>query len=95
MPPRQQLHLDRLHTLVLARSTIKEEEIPSLLSQTPNLKTLYLGLAYYWGKECPLVNNGAILQALRSVSGTIERLSFGLEYYPASLGEYYFDETDV
>lgn len=95
VPAPQPLHLDRLHILVLTRSTIKEEEIPGLLSQTPNLRTLHLGLAYLWGKSCPLRNGAAVLQGLHSVSRTIEVLSFYFEYYPASRGEYYFDEDDA
>lgn len=95
VPTSQRLHLDQLHTLVLARSTIKEGETPGLLTQTPNLRTLHLGLAYYWGKECPLINGAAILQGLHSVNRTIEVLSFYFEYYPTSLGEYYFDEADA
>lgn len=72
-----------------------EEQFPDLLPQTPNFRTFYLGLAYLWGKSCPLRNGAAVLQGLHSVSRTIEVLSFYFEYYPASRGGYYFDEDDT
>lgn len=74
---------------------IREGEIPGLFSQTPNLTKFHLGLVYHWGKEFSLVNGAAIFQGLHSVSRTIENLSFYLEYYPTSLGEYYFNEKDI
>lgn len=88
------LILNQLYELVLARLTIKED-IPGPFPHIPSLRTLHVGLAYHWGKECPLLDGAAILECLHSVSRTTEVLSFYLNYYPASLGEYYFHEADA
>ncbi|KAI9933579.1 hypothetical protein ASPWEDRAFT_619299 [Aspergillus wentii DTO 134E9] len=79
----RQPDLHNLHTLILARSTIEEVEVPSLLSLTPNLKTLHLGMAYRFKQRRQLENGHAILQGLSYLHNTLERLSMGIEYYPS------------
>ncbi|KAJ5594250.1 uncharacterized protein N7459_000458 [Penicillium hispanicum] len=74
--------LSRLRCLILARTTIREGQVPSLLSLCPRLKTLHLGMAYRWGKEIALQNGPAIIQGLESIRETLENLSFGVEYFP-------------
>ena len=86
----QQSNLNQLHTLLLPRTTIDEEEVPLLLSQTTSLKTLHLGMAYRWREQCALENGTCILQGLNSVT-SVEKLSLALEYYPFTEGYYYFD----
>lgn len=95
LPLQKRLHLDQLQTLLLARSTIDEEEVPQILSLTLNLTTFHLGLEYHWKRSSPLLNGAAILQCLNSISSTIENLSFNFDYYPLSMGEYYFNEEDA
>ncbi|THC91499.1 hypothetical protein EYZ11_009030 [Aspergillus tanneri] len=91
---RPQANLNQLQTLVLARATIREDEVPDLLSQMSTLKTLHLGLAYRWHDEELLNNPYYIIEGLEYVSQTVENLSLGLEYYPYSQWEYYFDSQD-
>ena len=59
---------------------------------TPNQKALHLGLAY---KTSPALDNPyTILDALQSVSQTVEALSMGMEYYPFSRGNHVLDYSD-
>lgn len=83
-------NLSNLHTLVIARATIKEQDVPSLLSQLTSLKTLHLGMAYRWHSEFALESCSYILEGLGSVNDTLEKLSMGVEYYPFSEGHYDF-----
>lgn len=87
-----QEQLKRVHTLVLARSTLTYEEVRNLLQHTPSLKSLHLGLVY---KISPALDNLYILlDALESVSHTVETLSMGVEYYPFSRANYALDYHD-
>ncbi|KAE8135969.1 hypothetical protein BDV38DRAFT_284444 [Aspergillus pseudotamarii] len=88
------LDLSKLETLVLARTTISEKEINFLLSRTPNLKNLHLGMAYRYGTQLVLNDAPMLAQALVSVSQTVEHLSLGMEYYPSNLGDRYWYEVD-
>lgn len=84
--------LEQVHTLVLARSTLADQEVYDLLQHMPNLKALHLGLAY---KTSPALDNPyTILDALESVSHTVETLSIGVEYYPFSRGNHALDYND-
>ena len=83
-------NLSKLHTLVVARATIKEEDVPSLLCQMTTLKSLHLGMAYRWHSEQALASCSNILEGLESISNTLEKLSLGVEYYPFSQGNYDF-----
>lgn len=83
-------NLSKLHMLVVARATIKEEDVPSLLSQMTTLKSLHLGMAYRWHSEFALASCSNILEGLESISDTLEKLSLGVEYYPFSKGYYNF-----
>lgn len=86
------LNLDCLQTLILARSTISEEDVFSLLTQTQSLKDLHLGLAYHWKKPHIFQNSELFIQALESVRNTVTNLSIGTEYYPHCMGECHFEE---
>lgn len=87
-----QKQLEQVHTLVLARSTLADQEVYDLLQHTPNLKSLHLGLAY---KTSPASDNPYILlDALESVSHRVEALSMGVEYYPFSRGNHALDYND-
>ncbi|GAB1196227.1 hypothetical protein APSETT444_005495 [Aspergillus pseudonomiae] len=88
------LNLTNLETLILARTTISESDIAFLLSQTPNLRTLHLGLAYAWGRELVLQDADTLAQALKQVATTLQHLSLGVEYYPSTLGDRYWDGAD-
>ena len=83
----QQANLRNLHTLIIARSTIQEEEVPCLLSQMPALRRLHLGIAYRWPKST-LTNGSCIVEGLGLVRETIEKLSLTLEYYPVNPRSY-------
>lgn len=72
-------NLGNLRTLVLARSTITEEDVLFLLSQAKSLRSLHLGLAHSLFKER---KDEFVVQALDSVSDTVEKLSVGLDCYP-------------
>lgn len=87
-------NLSQLHTLVIARATIKEEHVPSLLSRMTSLKSLHLGMAYRWHSEFALASCSNILEGLESISDTLEKLSLGVEYYPFSSGYYGFGTDD-
>lgn len=87
---KQQGNLNNLHTLVIARATIKEEDVPSLLSQMITLKSLHLGMAYRWNSEQALASCSHILEGLESISDTLEKLSMGMEYYPYKESYYEF-----
>lgn len=78
----EQGNLSNLHTLVVARATFKEEDVPSLLSQMTTLKSLHLGMAYRWNDEHALESCSSILEGLQSISDSLEKLSLGIEYYP-------------
>lgn len=78
----QQANLRHVHTLIIARSTIQEEEVPCLLSQMPALRRLHLGIAYRWPKSA-LTNGSCIIEGLGLARESIEKLSLSLEYYPA------------
>ena len=86
----KQGNLNNVHTLVIARATIKEEDVPSLLSQMVTLKSLHLGMAYRWNSEQALESCSYILEGLESVSDTLEKLSMGIEYYPYKESYYEF-----
>ncbi|OGM41706.1 F-box domain protein [Aspergillus bombycis] len=88
------LHLNNLETLILARTTISESDVSFLLSQTPNLRTLHLGLAYAWGRELVLQNADTLANALKPLHETLHHLSLGVEYYPSTLGDRYWDGAD-
>ncbi|BCR82896.1 F-box protein [Aspergillus chevalieri] len=81
-------NLGNLRTLVLARSTITEEDALFLLSQTKTLRNLHLGLAYSWPDKSVLQKGELLVQALGSVSETVEKLSVGLDCYPRVYEEY-------
>ena len=80
--PEDRPDLSQLRHLALIRTTLQEDQLPGLLSLCPSLKVLHLGMAYKWRREIALQNGSAIVQALKSVSGSVTNLSFGLEYYP-------------
>ncbi|KAE8360701.1 hypothetical protein BDV27DRAFT_37325 [Aspergillus caelatus] len=90
----QQANLSQLQTLVLARTTITDDEVQDLLSQMASLKMLHLGLAYRWHDEVILEVPDFIIEGLEYVSQTVETLSLGLEYYPYNEGYYSFDCQD-
>lgn len=77
--------LPRLQRLILARTTIPESEVPKILSYAPGLSTLHLGMAYRWGNEIALKNGSYIIDGLKPFKGTLEDLSFGVEYFPPTL----------
>lgn len=84
--------LEQVHTLVLARSTLADQEVYDLLQHTPNLKLLHLGLAY---KISPALDDPhTLLDALESVRHTLEVLSMGVEYYPLSGGSRTLNSND-
>ncbi|PLN82876.1 hypothetical protein BDW42DRAFT_165842 [Aspergillus taichungensis] len=88
-------NIHQLHTLILARATISEADVPRLLSQTtPALHTLHLGLAYRWGQETTLANGTELLRGLDAIAPSITNVSLGLEYYPPTFGEYYLDNEE-
>ncbi|KAF5856316.1 hypothetical protein ETB97_007524 [Aspergillus alliaceus] len=82
-----ELQLDKLETLILARTTISDADVAFLLSRTPNLRTLHVGMAYAFGVEKIVPDPPMLAQALKSVSSTLHSLSLGVEQYPGSLGD--------
>ncbi|PIG79163.1 F-box domain protein [Aspergillus arachidicola] len=88
------LDLSKLETLILARTTISEEDVAFLLSRTPNLKSLHLGMAYAWGRELVIQDAPTLANALKSVSKTLHHLSLGVELYPSNLGDRYWDGAE-
>lgn len=90
----EQGNLSNLQTLVLARATISDEDVPTLLAPLTSLKTLHLGMAYRWLREVALKSASSILEGLESVSDTLEKLSMGVEYYPFSEAQYDFSNDD-
>lgn len=86
--PESKCNLGILRTLVLARSTITEKDVLFLLSQTKTLRNLHLGLAYSWLDKSVLQKGELVVQALGSVSETVEKLSVGLDCYPRIYEEY-------
>ncbi|KAA8643592.1 uncharacterized protein ATNIH1004_010361 [Aspergillus tanneri] len=79
--PQNRRNLSQLRHLALNRATLREDELPELLSLCSSLKVLRLGMAYKWRREIALQNGSAIVKALKSVSRTVTNLSLGLEYY--------------
>lgn len=89
------LCLQDLHTLVLARSNMEAEDIHDLLAwKLPALKTLHLGLAYRFSEQLALDKGYYITWGLEAVSGSLENISLGIEYYPSNLGELDFGGCD-
>lgn len=87
--------LQDLHTLVLARSNMEAEDIHDLLAwKLPALKTLYLGLAYRFSEQLALDKGYYIAWGLEAVSGSLEKISLGIEYYPSNVGVLDFDGSD-
>lgn len=89
--------LTRLERLIVPRATINEDQVPTLLSLTPNLKILLLGLAYHYGHELSFQNGAAIVQGLESLRKTLTNLSLRVEYYPPSVNifDLYRGERDL
>ncbi|BCR87944.1 uncharacterized protein ACHE_40508S [Aspergillus chevalieri] len=87
--------LNNLQTLVLARSTIPEEDVPFILNRTTSLQNLHLGLAYSYYCGYVFEKSDCIVRALDSVSNTVERLSVGLDHYPVVFNERDFNGTEV
>lgn len=83
--------LSNLHTLVLARSTISESDVASLLTRTSSLQNLHLGLTYSYEKERVFQESDCIFQGLESVSKTVKRLSIGLDHAPVVVGHGHSD----
>ncbi|XHG00861.1 hypothetical protein AWENTII_004276 [Aspergillus wentii] len=81
-----------LTSLVLARSTIPEEDVLFILQRTPNLTKLHLGLAYPRLEAQVLEKGQFLLQALKPFYHTMEALSLSLEYYPGGWGELHQDD---
>lgn len=82
--------LSHLESLILARSTISEQDVPFLLTRTKNLKNLHLGLCHEWERQPLYEYSDCLAEGLLSISDTVERLSIGLEYHPCIHGG--FDE---
>lgn len=78
--------LTNLRTLILARSTILEEDVPFLLDRASFLQNLHLGLVYSYYDESVFQKSDCIAQALESVSSTVERLSISLDYISVVVG---------
>lgn len=89
------LHLDartmHLDSLVLARSTISEEDVLFLLRCIPKLRKLHLGLAYPWFGGLIFKRGELLIQALELFHDSMEVLSLGLDYYPCGFGELHGD----
>lgn len=92
--PHRRPDLSRLERLILARATIYEAQVPSILSLAPSLKTLHLGMAYHRGKETALKDGAAIIEGLKYSKETLTNLSFGIEYYPPTGGEEYLSQGE-
>lgn len=89
---RPELDLNHLQTLILAQSTIREEDVPFLPTPTKSLRNLHLGLAHRWRKQKIFQHSGLLAEALESVKDTVEKFSLGFEYYLCCFGEYHGDE---
>ncbi|OJJ02078.1 hypothetical protein ASPVEDRAFT_83598 [Aspergillus versicolor CBS 583.65] len=74
--------LSHLESLILARSTISEQDVPFLLTRAKNLKNLHLGLCHGWAKQPFYEHSDCLAEGLLSVRDTVERLSIGLDYHP-------------
>lgn len=61
---RPELDLNHLQTLILARSTIPEQDVPFLLTRTKSLINLHLGLAHRWRKQKIFQHSGLLAEAL-------------------------------
>lgn len=85
------LDLSHLHTLILARSTISETDVPFILRRTGGLTNLHLGLAHAWEEQMFYEHSDCLAEGLGFVSSTVERLSVGLEYHPCYCGEFLGD----
>lgn len=98
-------HLARLERLVLTESYIDEDEVRDLLSLLSSVKSVHLGLVYPsqdeaagWDTESPRPPlreqmEGALLEGILSIKGTVEHLSIGLELCPLNMGTSW-DEED-
>ncbi|KAJ5997661.1 hypothetical protein N7522_009321 [Penicillium canescens] len=87
-------HLAQLDRLVLTESYIDEDEVRDLLSLLSSVKSIHLGLVYpsqdkkarqdIDSPRPPLRQQmeGALLEGLLNISGTVEHLSIGLELCP-------------
>ena len=80
------LDLSHLETLILARSTISEEDVPFFLTRTKNLENLHLGLCHEWETQPLYEHSDCLAEGLMSISDTVERLSISLEYHPCVHG---------
>ncbi|KAL4889136.1 hypothetical protein BDV59DRAFT_187268 [Aspergillus ambiguus] len=83
--PDRRPDLSRLQCLILARTTIQEAQVTSILSLTPRLETLHLGMTYRWGKEIALQNGPSIIQGLESIRESLTNFSLGIEYFPPTM----------
>ncbi|KAJ5642746.1 hypothetical protein N7490_006746 [Penicillium lividum] len=92
--PHRRLTLSRLERLVLTRATIQEDQVPKILSLTPFLKTLHLGMAYRWGKETALKDGPAIIEGLKYTKESLQNLSFGIEYYPSGKSDLFLQQGE-
>ncbi|KAJ5543641.1 hypothetical protein N7513_007149 [Penicillium frequentans] len=98
-------HLAQLERLVLMESYIDEDEVRNLLSFFSSVKSVHIGLIYPSQDEkldwdCvsprpPLRKQmeGALLEGLLSISGTVEHLSIGLELCPRICPSLWFEES--
>lgn len=87
--------LSNLRTLVLARATIPEEDVPFILSRATSLRNLHLGLAYPFYEGYVFEKSQSIVEALKAVSTSVERLSMGFDHYPVVLKERALTGTEV
>lgn len=94
LPDQPRPDLSRLQRLILARTTIPETQVPNILPLAPNLKTLHLGMTYRWEKEVALQNGPSIIQGLQSIKESLTNLSFGVEYYPPTMSDVYFQDGE-
>lgn len=62
--------------------------------ETTCLKTLHLGLAYRFSEQLALDKGYYTAWGLEAVSGSLENISLGIEYYPSNLGELDFGGCD-
>lgn len=83
------VHLD---SLVLARSTISEEDVLLLLRCIPRLRKLHFGLAYQWFEGRVFEKGEMHIQALELFHDSMETFSLGLDYYPSGFGESHDDD---
>lgn len=87
--------LSRLERLILSRATIQEAQVPSILSLATSLKTLHLGMAYRWSKETALRNGSYIIKGLKSIKESLTNLSFGIEYFPPTQSDVWFQDGEL